>query len=69
VKDAVSQEYTIFSALLDNIRDREHRKLRFAKCLECGRLTPYRLVSVESSTVICGRCESSISVDNKLELF
>ena len=30
VKDAVSQEYTIFSALLDNIRDREHRKLRFA---------------------------------------
>ena len=65
VKDAVTQEYTIFSALLDNIQDREHRKLRFAKCLECGRLTPYRMESV-SSTVICKRCESPISVDNKL---
>jgi formylmethanofuran dehydrogenase subunit E len=66
VKDVVTQEYTIFSALLDNIRDREHKKLRFAKCLECGRLTPYRRESVESSTVICKKCESPISVDNKL---
>jgi uncharacterized paraquat-inducible protein A len=68
VKDAVTQEYTIFSALLDNIRDREHKKLRFAKCLECGCLTSYRLESV-SSTVICKRCESPISVDNKLKLY
>jgi translation initiation factor 2 beta subunit (eIF-2beta)/eIF-5 len=66
VKDRSTQEYTIFSALLDNIRYREHGKLRFAKCLECGRLTPYRRKSVESSTVICKRCESPISVDNKL---
>ena len=68
MKDAVTQEYTIFSALLDNIRDREHKKLRFAKCLECGRLNHYRREAV-SSTVICKKCESPISVDNKLELF
>ena len=62
MKKAVTQEYTIFTALFETIQDRKHRKLRFAKCLECGRLTPYRLKSIESSKVICKRCKSPISV-------
>ena len=69
VKDAVSQKYTIFSALLETIRDKDGKKLRFAKCLECGRLTPYRLESVKLLLVICKSCGHPISVDDKLQPF
>jgi len=39
------------------------KKLKLAKCSECGRATPYRLKSLQEITAIqCRRCGNSIPV-------
>ena len=64
MKQAVKQEYTIFSALFDTIQDKSRDKLRFAECLKCGRLTPYRLKSMENSEISCKRCKNPIRINH-----
>lgn len=61
----VSQNYNIFNALHGALREKERRRLRFAKCPECGRVTPYKLRSLELTTVRCKRCETSIPIDTQ----
>ena len=64
MKKTVMQEYTIFSALLENIQDKSRSKLRFAKCLKCGRLTSYTLKSVENSEISCKKCKNPIIINH-----
>jgi len=63
MKQAVKQEYTIFSALFDTIQEQSRGKLRFAKCLKCRRLTPYKLKSMENSEISCKRCKNPIMIN------
>ena len=63
MKQPGMQEYTIFSAVLENIRDKSRDKLRFAKCLNCGRLTPYTLKSVDNSEISCKSCKNQIIIN------
>ena len=55
----VSPNYNIFSALHDSLRAKNGKKLRFAKCSKCERLTPYRLNSVELPYIKCKKCGTS----------
>ena len=63
MKQPGMQEYTIFSALVENIQNKSRSKLRFAKCLKCGRITPYILKSVENSKIPCKRCKNTIIIN------
>ena len=57
--------YNIFTALHETIHNKSLRKLQFAKCQECGRLNPFRLISVEKETIICKKCGNLITVRTK----
>jgi translation initiation factor 2 beta subunit (eIF-2beta)/eIF-5 len=54
------EEYNIFTALLETIHKKDLGRLRFAKCQRCGRLTPFRLISMNSITVKCKKCGNTI---------
>ena len=64
MKQKGMQEYTIFSAVLENIRDKSRKKIRFAKCLNCSRLTPYTLKSLKNSKITCKRCKNAIFINH-----
>jgi uncharacterized OB-fold protein len=55
-------DYTIFTALLETIHKKDQGKLRFAKCQECGRLTPFRIISVNNVLVKCKKCGSNVQL-------
>jgi translation initiation factor 2 beta subunit (eIF-2beta)/eIF-5 len=57
-----SEDYNIFTALLETINNQDQRKLRFAKCRKCGRLTPFRLRSMSNVTVKCKECGNSVPI-------
>jgi ssDNA-binding Zn-finger/Zn-ribbon topoisomerase 1 len=59
-----TQEYNIFTAIWDNLQSKRVRKLRFAKCDKCNRYTPYKLIDIKKSFVICKNCENQISIIN-----
>jgi PHP family Zn ribbon phosphoesterase len=59
------EDYNIFTALLETIHKKDQGKLRFAKCQKCGRLTPFRLISMTNTTVKCKKCGNSVPI--KLE--
>ena len=63
MKQPGMQEYTIFSAFVETIQEKSRGKLRLAKCLKCGRLTPYILKSVENSEISCKRCKNPIIIN------
>jgi ribosomal protein S26 len=56
------QDYNIFTALLETIHKKDRGRLRFAKCQNCGRLIPFRLISVGSSKVKCKKCGNSVPI-------
>lgn len=61
--EAKSQsEYNIFTALVETIHTKNRGRLQFAKCEECGRMTPYRLKSVPNTMIKCKKCGINISV-------
>jgi hypothetical protein len=57
-----TQEYNIFSAIWENLQFKRVRKLRFAECDKCNRFTPYRLMNINNSLVICKKCANPISI-------
>jgi translation initiation factor 2 beta subunit (eIF-2beta)/eIF-5 len=61
------EDYNIFMALLETIHKKDLGRLRFAKCQKCGRLTPFRLISMSSVTVECKRCGSSIPLKKETD--
>gem|GEM_PF-6475737 len=56
------EEYNIFTALLETIHKKDRRILRFAKCQKCGRLTPFRLISMSSVKVKCKSCGNTVQL-------
>ncbi|MBT8171558.1 hypothetical protein KJN74_01630 [Candidatus Bathyarchaeota archaeon] len=56
------QDYSIFSALVETINNQYLKKLRFAKCQECGRLTPFRLTSRDIVTIECKKCRNKVPI-------
>ena len=56
-------DYNIFTALLESIHNKDRGRLRFAKCQKCGRMTPFRLISVTSSTVKCKKCGNNVPIE------
>ena len=57
-----TQEYNIFTALWDNLQSQRIQKLRFAKCDKCNRSTPYKLIDIKNSFVICKNCKNQIPI-------
>jgi len=57
-----TDDYNIFTALLETIHKQDRKKLRFAKCRKCGRLTPFRLSSMSKVTVECKKCGNRVSI-------
>jgi len=59
------EDYNIFMALLETIHKKDQGRLRFAKCQKCGRLIPFRLISVTSFKVKCKKCGSSVPIETE----
>jgi ribosomal protein S26 len=60
-------DYNIFMALVETIHKKDRGRLQFAKCQECGRLTPFRLISVSSVTIRCKNCGNIVPLRTKKE--
>jgi ribosomal protein S26 len=58
-----NEEYNIFTALLESIHKKDRGKLRFAKCQNCGRLIPFRLISVTGSNLKCKKCGNNVPIN------
>ena len=56
------KDYSIFSALVETIHKKEMKKLRFAKCKKCGRLTPFRLISTKLVNIECKNCGTKLPI-------
>lgn len=53
-------------ALREAFKEKERKKLRFAKCTECGRSTPFKLESVYDNAIRCKCCGNLIPIFKKL---
>jgi len=51
-----------FVGLDHSIREREHQKIRSAKCKNCGRVTLYRLKDVRGRRLVCKSCKKPITL-------
>ena len=60
--ERVSKNWTIFNSLHEAVKDRVLKTPRSAKCGDCGRTTIYKPRSLETTTVLCRKCEASIPV-------
>jgi translation initiation factor 2 beta subunit (eIF-2beta)/eIF-5 len=67
VEIAKEKDYNIFTALLETIHKKDRGRLRFAKCQKCGRLTPFRLISMSSVTVKCKKCGNSVTLKTETD--
>jgi translation initiation factor 2 beta subunit (eIF-2beta)/eIF-5 len=59
------EDYNIFTALLETINKKDRGRLHFAKCQKCGRLTPFRPISIDSVTIKCKNCGNTIPIKNR----
>ena len=51
-----------FISLNHSIKEREEKQLKFAKCPNCGRVTPYSLSSLKGKMLICKACKKPLSL-------
>jgi len=58
--------WPISYALREALKEKERKRLRFAKCIECGRSTLFRLESVYNNAIRCKRCGNLIPILKKL---
>jgi len=58
----MTQNWSIFSALHDIIKERALRKLRFAECPACRLFTPYRLKLLDENGLRCKKCGTPIQL-------
>jgi len=49
-----------YITLNHSIKEREGKILKFAKCTNCGRVTPYRLSSLKGKMLKCKECKKPI---------
>jgi len=53
-------DVNIFSALHEAITAKDKRELKFAKCQNCGRFTPYRLQFLKGDALRCKKCGATL---------
>jgi len=58
------EDYNIFTALIETIHKKDQVRLRFAKCKNCGRLTPFRLISLSSFKITCKKCGNTFTIEH-----
>ena len=51
-----------FISLNHSIKERQAKKLKFAKCPDCGLVTPYRLSSLKGKRLVCKACKKPLSL-------
>lgn len=51
-----------FITLNHSIKEREKKQLRFAKCTNCGRVTPYRLSLLKGKRLTCKSCNKPLTL-------
>ena len=51
-----------FITLNHSIKEREKKQLRFAKCTNCGRVTPYRLNLLKGKRLTCKSCNKPLTL-------
>ena len=58
-----SDVYNMFEAVVDVVHGKKGEKLKFAKCMKCGRLNPFRPKSkgMQFTAIRCNNCGSIIS--------
>ena len=58
-----SDVYNMFEAVVDVVHGKKREKLKFAKCMKCGRLNPFRPKSkaMQFTAICCNNCGSIIS--------
>lgn len=61
----ITQQWSIFSVLYEVIKERELKKLRFAKCSKCQLFTPYRLKSLGNNELKCKKCGLTIQLERE----
>ena len=54
----------IFNALHEAMTAKDKNRLKFVKCQECGRLTPYRLKILKGKTLHCKKCSKPIMLSS-----
>ena len=54
--------YSMFEAVVDVVHEKKRKKLKFAKCPQCGRLNPFRPKSkgMQFTAMRCSNCGSII---------
>ena len=55
--------YGMFEAVIDVVHGKKHEKLKFAKCMKCGRLNSFKPKSkgMQLTALYCSHCGSLIS--------
>jgi len=55
--------YNMFEAVIDAVHGKKREKLKFAKCMKCGRSSPFRPKSngMQFTAFYCNHCGSIIS--------
>ncbi|MCW4015015.1 MAG: hypothetical protein NWF06_01465 [Candidatus Bathyarchaeota archaeon] len=55
--------YNMFEALVDVVHGKKQKKLELAKCMSCGRYSPFRPKStgMQFTAIYCNHCGSIIS--------
>ncbi len=56
--------YNLFESVIDVVHGKKRKKLKFAKCMKCGRLSPFRPKSkkgMQFTALYCNNCGSIIS--------
>jgi len=58
-----SDVYNMFEAVVDVIHGKKRKKLKFAKCMKCGRFSPFRPKSkgMQFTAFYCNHCGNIIS--------
>ncbi len=51
-----------FITLDHSIKEREEKRVKLAKCPNCGRVTFYRLSSLKGKSLICKACKKPLSL-------
>ena len=60
------QNASIFQALHEVMKQKELNKLRFAKCFECKRFTPFKLKFVKKNFIQSKKCGNLIFIHKKI---
>ena len=56
-------EYLLSYSLFKALTDKEAKRLQFAKCPTCKKLTSYRMIALNNSPLACKSCRAPIPIE------